>query len=215
MNKRGLFIVCTGLEGAGKTTLATSTAQYFMQQGYKVWLTKEPGGTALGVPLREYVVNTADLSLREQVFFFTTDRIVHRREIQQALELGTLVICDRYVESTVAHQGHLHAGGLTPSLMDTFVEIGTGGLKPDLYIWLDVDPETGLQRKRTQGELNVFDLKTVEYHKIVHQGLSRFLQDGDVPYLKLDATLPLEVLNLQIQEVIQKLLNNGSKVARK
>lgn len=146
----GLFISFEGVDGAGKTTQVERLRDYFAQQGRRVIVTREPGGTGLGVRLRQMLLHGGDIAPRTEALLFAADRAQHVAEvIIPALERGDIVITDRYLDSSLAYQ----AGGreLTVDDVRDLSMWATGGLLPRRTYLLDVDPQVS-HRRLTHGE---------------------------------------------------------------
>ena len=143
---RGLFITLEGPEGSGKTTAARNLARWLRQQGREVVLTHEPGGTPLGEAIRELVLHqrgvSDDLDPRTDALLYAASRAQHvARVIRPALDRGEWVVCARFLDSSLAYQGHGYGNDLEQlRLLQTFA---TGGLMPDLTLLLDVPVKIG------------------------------------------------------------------------
>jgi dTMP kinase len=160
-----------GPEGAGKSIQATLLGAYLEQQGWPVLLTREPGGTALGDEVRRLLLHAGDLALlpETEVLLLGASRAQHVREkILPAIESGTAVVCDRYVDSTYAYQGGGH--GLPMDDLRKVQEYATGGLLPDLRLLIDIPVEIGLARRHADAEsVNRIDLAPDTFHQRVRQ----------------------------------------------
>lgn len=143
-----MFIVFEGGDGAGKTTQSRLLAEWLEEQGRTVVRTRQPGGTALGTKVRELVLDpsTGDVDPRAEALLYSADKAQHVAEIiRPALASGADVVCDRYVDSMIAYQG---AGRvLDAAEIARLARWATGGLRPDLTILLDVDPDDALAAK--------------------------------------------------------------------
>ncbi len=168
--KRGLFIAFEGGEGAGKTTAMHAVAA---SVGADILLTREPGGTPEGLALRALLLSSdgPHWDPAAELLLMVAARVQHvRRVIQPALQAGRIVLCDRFVGSTLAYQG---AGrGLSPALIMDLHTRAVGGLMPDLTVLLDVDPLLGLRRSvRRLEEASVdearFEALDVAFHERV------------------------------------------------
>jgi dTMP kinase len=177
MSKKGIFIVIEGLDGSGKTTQATLLANR-LSQSYTVLLTAEPSRGKIGTFIREgCLYEDKRLPTEAEALLFAADRIEHmQKELRPALEDGKLVICDRYVYSSLAYQG---SAGLS---LDWIKTINARALQPDFSIFIDVPPERvleRLQRKKSVMETLETQLKVREvYLKFVDKG-ELFRVDGD------------------------------------
>lgn len=172
---RGPFITLEGPEGAGKSVQARLLVDYLEEQGWKVLLTREPGGTPLGDTLREVLLGQNDYAIlpESEVLLLAAGRAQHVRErILPALESGMAVVCDRFVDSSLAYQG----GGHRVPLADLIPiqRFATGGLEPDLRILLDVPVDVGLRRRHADpASVNRIDGAGLEFHERVR---STYLQ---------------------------------------
>lgn len=176
-----MFITFEGIEGAGKSTLVDRVAAWFKARGRVVLVTREPGGCALGVSLRSVLLDAknADLVPLAELFLYLADRAQHVAEvIRPALQRGEVVLCDRYVDSTIAYQGY--GRGFEPAWLLDLNERAVQGMFPDLTFLLDLEPETGLRRamaRNVQENKAVsegrFEAENLHFHKQVRRG---FLQ---------------------------------------
>ena len=169
------FITLEGPEGAGKSIQAKMLATFLEEQGWKVLLTREPGGTRVGDEIRHILLHAEDLDLlpETEVLLLSAGRAQHVREkILPALEAGTVVISDRYVDSTYAYQGGGH--GLPMEELRPIQEYATGGLQPDLRLLIDVPIEIGLRRRHAEeGSVNRIDLAPDAFHSRVRDAFLR------------------------------------------
>jgi dTMP kinase len=175
------FIVLEGPEGSGKSVQSRLLAEFLEQQGWEVVLTREPGGTALGDALRAILLSSDDYAIlpEAEVLLLAAARAQHVRErIRPALEHGAAVVCDRFVDSTLAYQGGGH--GISLDQLLPIQAYATGGLTPDLRILLDVPVDVGLQRRHANpASVNRIDRASREFHCRVRQA-----------YLQLAAAQP-------------------------
>lgn len=176
-NMSGKFIVIEGPEGSGKTSLQVLVAQYLRQQGLSVLETREPGETELGNYLRTFLLhNPYPLDPISSLMLFLADRREHiAKIIQPAIAENKIVVCDRFTYSTVAHQGY--GLGIDLSNINQLNYWITDGLKPDLTIFLLVEPATGLKRKRNIDALDAIESKTSEYHEKVLNAYKRMSEE--------------------------------------
>lgn len=178
---RGPFITLEGPEGAGKSVQAKMLTGYLEQLGWHVVLTREPGGTRFGDALREILLSSTDYAIlpESEVLLLAAGRAQHVRErIRPALDAGIAVVCDRFVDSTLAYQGGGHGIPL-PDLMPV-MQFATGGLEPDLRILLDIPVDAGLRRRHANpSTVNRIDLASRAFHERVRAA-----------FLDLAASLP-------------------------
>jgi dTMP kinase len=148
-----LFITFEGGEGAGKTTLIEAVYAKFHNKHKDVLLTRAPGGTKTGTLIRDCLLHQDKISPRCELFLFLADRAQHVEQvIRPALAKKTVVLCDRFNDSTLAYQGG--ARGFDPTFIQHLCQFATQGLNPDLTLYLDIDPKIGLERvKRSKDRI--------------------------------------------------------------
>lgn len=199
---RGFFITIEGVEGSGKTTVAEDLVHYLRQKGLPVALTAEPGNTPVGKQIRQLLVETDDRTAWTETFLFLADRAEHvARKILPALEEGKIVLCDRFTDSTIAYQGF--GLGLPLERLMELNKIATNGLVPDLTLLLDVDPEVGLKRVQRK---TIFERKSLDFHHRVRWGYLWLAKQEPHRIKVLDASKPLETLQLQVRQVVEEAL---------
>ena len=145
MPVRGLFITFEGGEGSGKTTQTERLKRSLEGRGRRVMQMREPGGTKLGEDLRTLLLTSTSISPTTELLLFVAARaeLVHKA-IRPALEAGIDVICDRFIDSTMAYQGY--GRGIDLNLIRTLNDAAIAGCVPDLTVLLDIDPDVGLTR---------------------------------------------------------------------
>ena len=200
------FIVFEGGEGAGKSTQSSALADYLHARGHRVRRTREPGGTPAAEAIRAVLLDPANAGLddRAEALLFAAARGDHAaRVIRPALDAGEIVVCDRYLDSSVAYQGI--ARGLGAQRVADLSLWATGGLIPDLTIVLDVDPALGLARV---GGPDRLEAEPLEWHQRVRQGFLDIAAESPDRYLVLDASRPAEDLAVQIATVVSDLVGD-------
>src|SRR5690625_4128792 len=154
--KRGRFVTIEGGEGSGKSTLIKEIGSYFSAMGEKVLIIREPGGLPAGEKIRDILVSEEVDVLTEAMLFASSRNELVKKVINPALEEGTLVICDRFIDSNLVYQGYVKGLGI-----DKVLELNEpvlNGLMPDLTLYLDLDPKVGLERiSQNNRETNRFD----------------------------------------------------------
>lgn len=169
---RGFFITFEGIEGSGKSSHARLLADALAGRGYRVFLTREPGGTPLGEVLRDVVLKTATepLVAEAELFVILAARAQHvQSRILPRLDKGDVVVSDRYSDASLAYQGG--GRGLGIETVAAADRIATGGISPDLTVLCDIPVEDALDRVRVResegGEANRFDRESVDFHLAV------------------------------------------------
>jgi len=195
-----LFITFEGPEGSGKTTQMELLKGYLEEKGHSVLATREPGGTSIGNQIRAVLLdpcNTEMLPASEALLFSAARAQIVNQVIRPHLAQGDIVLCDRYADSTLAYQGYGH--GLDLEMLHTITAFATGGLKPDLTVYLDIDVEEGLRRKLTaheagNAEWNRLDQQEAAFHRRVREGYLKMATREPDRWLVVDATQSLEAI---------------------
>jgi dTMP kinase len=168
---KGIFISFEGIEGTGKSTQAKLLYQWLFGKKYEVVLTEEPGGTQIGLRIRELLLSVEhkDMTSLTELLLYNSSRAQHLHEIIiPAIRRGAVVITDRFSDSTVAYQGY--GRGINLNIIDSIDKIITGNMKPDLTILLDLDAGTGLKRNRGINKTDRLELEDLEFHQRVRNG---------------------------------------------
>ena len=210
-----LFITFEGPEGSGKTTQIKLLSSYLEEKGYPVLATREPGGTNIGDQIRAILLdpqNTEMLPASEALLFSAARAQIVNQVIRPHLAQGDIVLCDRYADSTMAYQGYGH--GLELEMLHAITALATGGLKPDLTVYLDIDVEDGLRRKLAahkagNAEWNRLDRQEAAFHRRVREGYLQMAAREPDRWLVIDATQPVEDIQASIRaEVEAKLVTD-------
>jgi len=205
------FITFEGPEGAGKTTQCQLLAARLEAHGFPVLLTREPGGTPVGEAIREWLLASGSVRPETEVLLFTAARAEHVwTVIRPALASGRLVVCDRYVDSTLAYQG---AGrGLDEAWLRALHRFATGDLWPNLTILLDVPVAIGLARRRAaEAPLTRLDREVVSFHERVRAWYHAAAQREPARWLVVDATLPVDDVADVVWRAVEELIARGRR----
>jgi dTMP kinase len=188
--KRGIFITMEGPEGAGKTTITQMLGKALQQEGYQVLLTREPGGVPISEQIREVILNKDNTAMdpRTEALLYAAARRQHLVEVViPELERGGIVLCDRFIDSSLAYQGH--ARGLDIEEVYNINKFAIGDMMPDATLFFDIDPEEGLRRIQSNGEreVNRLDLEALDFHKKVCEGYQFIINRWKERFIIVDA----------------------------
>lgn len=193
--KKGRFIVLEGIDGSGTSTHSNKLADYLKSKNYEVIVTQEPSEGPIGKTIRDYLFHGWG-SPAVHALLFAADRVEHTEKvIKPLLERGVIVISDRYIESSIVYQT---AEGLDTCWIE---EINKFIVEPDLTIYLDVDPEIALDRKK--GVRDTFE--RVDFLKKVRKIYLERAKDKDYPIMKTDR--PIEVVHEEIVRCVESYLS--------
>jgi len=204
--KNSLFITFEGGEGCGKSTQARRLYRRLLKSGIPVLLTHEPGVTALGRKITRLLKWSEDIDISPiaELLLFNASRAQLVREvIRPSLEKGTIVICDRYADSTTAYQGY--GRGLDLAAVTAINWIATTGLTPDLTILLDIPVKAGLARKQGKRQ-DRFQMENINFHRRVRDGYLKLAAAEPERWLVVDATQSRETIASIIWQRLSKLL---------
>lgn len=206
---RGIFITFEGGDGSGKTSQINLLKKYFEDKGKEVVISREPGGTQIGEKIRTIIldVNNSEMSDITEALLYAAARAQHVHEvIQPALEMGKVVICDRYVDSSVVYQGYARNLGIDK--VTQINDIAINGLKPDKTFYLDLEASIGLNRKKNQAELDRLEIEKLEFHERVIQGYRNLANKYKDRIIQVDATLSVD----EIHEIIVQNIKETEQV---
>jgi dTMP kinase len=211
----GTFITFEGIDGSGKSTQLRLLNNYLRENNCRVLLTREPGGTTLGLRLRAALLDAREeVDPLTELLVFAADRAQHvRRLLKPALASGQVVISDRYADATVAYQG---AGrGFSPELIQEIVQLATEGLKPDLTLLFDVSVEESTTRttrrssgKATSGQnqRDRLDIETEDFHKRVREAYLAIATAEPERVKIIDTRGSVETTHQHVKEIIVPFL---------
>ncbi len=208
-----MFITFEGPDGCGKTTQIALLADYLDEQGYPVVKTREPGGTPIGEQIRQVVHNPTnqEMAAQAEVLLYSASRAqLVEQVIRPALAGGKVVLCDRFYDSTLAYQGY--GRGLDLALLRQLTRFAVGGLRPDLTIYIDVDPEMGLRRRQQDGqsEWNRLDAATLDFHQRARAGYHELIAAEPGRWVVVDglpdiATIHEEIARLVVERLARRI----------
>jgi dTMP kinase len=210
----GVLIAFEGGEGSGKSTQIDRLAASLQAENVDVVVTREPGATELGRSIRELLLHTdTAIAPRAEALLFAADRADHvTRVIKPALDLGEVVLTDRFVDSSLAYQG---AGrDLTMEEVRRLSKWATAGVSADLTVLLDIPALDGLARAKGRSDADRLEQESIEFHERVRAAYRSLADSSPSRYLVLDARLAPEILAGQIRAAVDRLLS-GRRVAHR
>ena len=203
----GLFLTLEGGDGSGKSTQMGALTEWLEQQGRTVVQSREPGGTDLGLELREIVLHRRGfIAPRAEALLYAADRAHHiATVVRPALERGDVVIQDRYLDSSVAYQG---AGRVLKAREVRDLSLwATEGLLPDLTVLLDLDPAVGRERlTESRTRYDRLEAEEADFHERVRAAYLALAEAEPERFLVLNATRPVEELQQSIRDRVSHLL---------
>lgn len=203
-----MFITMEGPDGSGKTLQVKSTTEFITSLGHKVFAAREPGGTTIGDQVRSILMDLENTSMKprtETLLFCAARAQLVEQILRPHLEAGDVVLLDRYADSTLAYQGYGHQNDL--NLIRSVLAFATGGLKPDLTLLLDIDPEIGLRRRQEGGgEWNRLDAYQLAYHQRVREGYLQMASDEPARWHIIDASQSPDMVQSRIREILSLFL---------
>lgn len=176
MKNKGIFITLEGGEGSGKTTAIKNIEKFFKSQGKKVLITREPGGISVSEKIREVILYEKMSSMTEALLFAAARKEHLDEKVIPALNSGAVVICDRFVHSSYVYQGLVGELGL--ETVKNLNQMVIGDYTPDLTLFIDVEPEVGLARiKSNNRQTNKIDEYDISFHKKVQNGYYQLMSE--------------------------------------
>lgn len=206
---KGYFITLEGGEGSGKTTASHKIKEELERLGYEVVLTREPGGVSISEQIRNIILSdeNSHIDHRTEALLFASARRQHLVEkVIPSLKQGKIVLCDRFIDSSVVYQGHVNGIGAEEILKIN--DFAIDGWMPDLTLFFEISPEEGLRRiaYNTNREVNRLDLKNLSFHTEVYKGyFEQWFENKDRIKL-IDASKDVEGVVEQCMNIINKHL---------
>mgnify|MGYP003105886674 FL=1 len=203
--KKGLFIVFEGGDGSGKSTAINSIYDWFLENKIKCIKTREPGGIKIAEDIRQVILdkNNTAMDGRTEALLYAAARRQHLVEkVIPALEDGVIVLCDRFVDSSLAYQGY--ARGLGVDEVMSINKFAIDGYMPDISILFDIDPKIGLQRinNNDDREINRLDLEKIDFHEKVREGYGIIYSNNKDRMIKINAEKSKEQIVAEIKDII-------------
>ena len=197
---RGLFITFEGADGSGKTTQYRLFAQFLREKGYDVITTREPGGTEISEKIRSLILDpdNSEMTDMTEAFLFAASRTQHVSQlIKPAVEAGKIVLCDRFMDSSIAYQGYARGLG---DCVRQINEVAVMGMQPDLTFFLDLTPEEGRKRNIKAGKADRLEKQDMDFHDRVYEGYKQLAEIYGSRFIVIDASGSKE----EVQERIRR-----------
>ncbi|MGG3182122.1 dTMP kinase [Priestia megaterium] len=205
----GTFITFEGPEGAGKTTIIHMVQQKLIQEGYTIVLTREPGGIRIAEQIREIILNPSnrEMDARTEALLYAAARRQHLVEkVIPELNKGNIVLCDRFIDSSLAYQGNARGIGVE----DIFAinQFAIEQTMPQATLYFDIEPEVGLERINNgrKDEINRLDLESLDFHYKVRDGYLSLLSEFPERIRRIDANQSVEKVCEEAYKQIKLIL---------
>lgn len=204
-----LFVTFEGGEGSGKSSCLAKVAKDLQNAGYEVVITREPGGTPISEQIRNVILDKAntDMDPMTEALLYAASRRQHLvQKILPALREGKIVLCDRYLDSSLAYQGGARGLGIEKIL--ALNQYAIDGQYPDLTLFFDLEPEMGLERieENSSREVNRLDLEKLSFHHKVRDSFMKLMGMFPDRYVRIDASKSREeVENSALEQIIKRL----------
>lgn len=196
-----MFITFEGGEGTGKTTQINILKKYLEDQGLEVIITREPGGVTSAENIRAVIFDNEIDPITETMLYAAARREHYIKKIKPALDAGKIVICDRFIDSSIVYQGIVRGVGI--DLVENINKYAINNVEPDLTIFFDLDPETGLKRVSLRNEqMNRFDKESLDFHLKVRKGYN-LLNKARNRFVLIDASKSIEDVTKQIINIMK------------
>ncbi|HET6388110.1 dTMP kinase [Hyphomicrobium sp.] len=203
--KRGKFITFEGGEAAGKSTQAKRLAERLERAGLNVVVTREPGGTPVGEDVRELIMKDRPTDPVTELLLFAAARAEHVTSvIRPALDEGTWVISDRFMDSTRVYQGKLY--GLEPELITMLERYTVAPDYPDLTLILDLPAKAGMERAQLRGTLSRYDAERIETHETLREGFLEIADREPLRCVLIDASLSVSSVETAVWQAVSSHL---------
>lgn len=204
-----MFVTFEGSDGSGKTTQIHLLADHLRSAGRTVLTTREPGGTRIGDGIRQLLLDLAhtEMHARAETLLFNAARAqIVAEVIRPALAAGKTVLCDRFADSTLAYQGYGHQQDIAE--LQRLIAYATGGLRPDLTVFLDIPPEDGIRRNRgrADGDWNRLDAQELSFYQRVEAGYRHLIAQEPERWAVINATRSRDEVHHDVVRAVQSRL---------
>lgn len=205
----GLFITMEGPDGSGKSTVTRLLTEYLKEKGYEIVITREPGGTRISENIRNMILDNRNykMSAVTEALLYAASRAQHvHQKIKPALEKGKVIICERFVDSSLVYQGIGRKLGIEK--IKEINDFATQNIEPDITIFFDIPPELAADRRRNRRKKDRLEKESITFHKEVYKGYVKLAKMYPERITVIDATQNVDNTFKQVQELVEKLLIN-------
>lgn len=206
--EKGLFLSIEGCDGSGKTTACKTVIERLTSEGYDVVYTREPGGSDIAEQIRNVILDVKNTAMdqRCEALLYAASRRQHLMEvILPALHLGKIVICDRFIDSSLAYQGYARGIGIDEVLQIN--QFAIEGYMPDMTVYYAIEAEEGLKRIASRKNLDRLDVESVNFHKKVQEGYEILCKKYPERIKIVDASLDKETVAENTYKLIKEKIN--------
>lgn len=203
--KKGTFVTFEGCEGVGKSRQIHMLEEYLKKHNVKYYLTREPGGTTVSEQIREVILDGKNVSMTDEceAMLYAAARIqLLKEEIAPRLERGELVLCDRYIDSSLAYQGY--ARGLGVEFIEKINDYAIKNFTPDYTVFLKLEPELAFKRKGGVDKTDRLELSGMEFHQKVFNGYNELAERYNERFLVIDASGEREQTHAKIISALKE-----------
>lgn len=207
--KKGLFITFEGPDGSGKTTVSKAVHQRLIDEGIDCIYTREPGGSAIAEKIRDLILdpNNTEMDRKTEALLYAAGRRQHLIEkVLPAINLGKVVICDRFIDSSLAYQGYGRAIGFEEVLLIN--EFAIEGYYPYKTIFLDIDEAVGLERIQSRTFKDRLDQESLDFHHLVSEGYRLVYKKYEDRMIRVDASQSLEVVTEEAYQKVKAIIHD-------
>lgn len=213
MKKKGILITLEGNEGCGKSTQIKLLRQTLKKEGYSVYLTREPGGTHIGNMVRHILLDPRNKEMTpecETLLYMASRAQLIEEVLKPKLEEGKIVLCDRWLDATLAYQGY--GGGVDIEWIRSLGRAVTAGLAPKVTIFMDLPVEIGLKRATSFKEADRMEQKKILFHKKVHAGYLQIAEKEPrrIKHLKIKEDDTIWVVHEKIRKIIHHVFSKNN-----
>ncbi len=203
----GRFITIEGTDGGGKSTQIEKLVEYLKSMGREVVVTREPGGTSISEKLREILLDAKNSEMTDitEALLYAASRAQHVEEkILPAVKEGKIVICDRFLDSSIVYQGY--ARGLDIEMIKTINSFALNKIKPDITLFFDIRPEIGILRKKNMHDLDRMEQEKIDFHNKVYNGYKVLLNENPERIKRIDAEKTIDEVYRQVIDAVNTIL---------